>query len=194
MKIPTSPNLVPPGGWSYKDPDSGVPFKEAHIEALVGLVRRHRIANDLVVGGEWLAHFYNELCLQNPKAPCSDASEQVHYVNADDLSSFLTTLVAQRESGKTQVDQEEYDRRVDICMRCPKMGHVGCSSCGAFGRLLNRVVAGVTIPKDVSPGRSCLACGCVISAKAAYPIEVLKAVDLELSRTPDYHESCWMRD
>jgi hypothetical protein len=192
MKIPSSPNLVPPGGWSYKDPDSGVPFKEAHVEALLSMVRRHRIANDLRVGGEWTQEFWDNLCTQNPKAPCSDADSPERPLNADDISAFLTTLVAQRESGKQQVSQEVYDKRIEVCLACPKLTHVGCSSCGAFGRLLHRVVAGIRVPNDVAPGKSCGVCGCVVSAKAAYDIDVLKAVDAELGRNPPYHESCWM--
>ena len=183
---------MPSGGWSYKDPDSGVPFKENHIDALLGLVRRHRIANNLTVGGEWTAAFYSELCSQNPAAPCHDAEAQVHYVNGDDLSSFLATIVTQRESGIQQVSQEEYDRRVGICMRCPSMGSVSCSGSGAFARMLERAVAGIRVSNDVAPGRSCLACGCNISSKCAYPVETLKKVDAELGRTPAYATECWM--
>lgn len=193
MKIPSSPYLVPNGGWSYRDPDSGVPFKEAHIDALLTLVRRHRIANDLQVGGEWTQQFYHTLCEQNPKAPCQDSGEQVRPINGDDLYSFMATLVEQRESGKQQVSQEVYERRVDTCVRCPMLTHVGCSSCGAFGRMLQRLIAGVRVPDNVAPGKSCGACGCVVAAKAAYDIDVLRAVDQQLGRSPDYHESCWMR-
>jgi hypothetical protein len=194
MRIPTSPHLVPQGSWSYKDPDSGVPFKHAHIDALIADVRRHRIANNLEVGGSWMVRFYDGLCEQNPAAPCHTAGEKEHYINGDNISSFLLTLLRQRESGKQQVSQEEYDRRLSICLRCKMLGNVGCSSCGSFGRVLQRVVAGVKVPDSVAPGKACLACGCTISGKAAYPLEVLKAVDAELGLTPAYDSSCWMKE
>lgn len=194
MKKPKTPNLVPQGGWSYTDPDSGVRFKQSDINALVREVRRHRISNDLIVGAAWMTQFYHELCNQNPKAPCYDSEEPEVLWNADDVTSFVATLLEMRESGMQQVDQEEYDRRMSICFRCPKQGHVNCSSCGYFGGILQRVVAGVKVPHSSAPGKACMACGCTIEAKAAYPLEVLQKVDETLGRKPAYWEQCWMRE
>jgi hypothetical protein len=194
MKYPTTPHLVPNGGWRYTDPDTGIAFKSSHIDALVQKVRKSRIANGLLVGAEWVEILYNGMCEQNPGLKCSEVGKQEVTWNADDLSSFLTTLMEMRNSGTTQVNQEEYDRRVAICMRCPKRGHVRCNSCGAFGALLQRVVAGIRITDTNAYSMSCMACGCSIVSKAAYPQDVLKAVDTKLSREPEYWSDCWMRE
>jgi len=194
MRVPTTPALVPPGGWSYTDPDSGVSFKESNFNALVGMVRTHRIANGLLTGAAWLEQFYDSICQQNPRAKCNDLEHPEVAWNSDDVTAFVATLLEQRESGIPQVDQEEYDRRISICMRCPKKGHVKCSSCGVFGKLLQRVISGIKVPDSTAPGTACAACGCIIAAKAAYPLEVLQGVDERLGRHPDYAEECWMRD
>jgi hypothetical protein len=193
MRVPTSPGIVPPQGWNYKDPDSGVPFKENHVDALYGLVRRHRIANNLPVGAEWTATYWDTLCEQNPKAPCHEEGVKQYLPNFDDISGFVNTLIAQRESGKTQVDQAEYERRTAICMSCPALTTVNCSSCGSFARLLQRVIAGVVVPNDVAHGKSCSVCGCNVASKCAYPVDVLRSVDAELGRNPAYiKDHCWM--
>jgi hypothetical protein len=49
------------------------------------------------------------------------------------------------------------------------------------------------VPDSTAPGTACAACGCIIAAKAAYPLEVLQKVDERLGRHPDYAEECWMR-
>jgi len=190
MKYPTTPHLVPHGGWDYTDPDTGIRFQDNHINALLQRVRVSRLANGHQVGAEWIASVYDQLCQQMPHLPCSEVGKQERRWNADDVASFLATLLEMR--GNEQVDQQEYDRRVAICMACPKRGVISCNSCGGLGTMLQRVIAGVKITDTDAYPMSCMACGCSIISKCAYPKQVLQAVDEKLGRTPEYHERCWM--
>lgn len=193
MKYPTNPSVVPHGGsWPYTDPDTGISFKSSHIDALLGKVRKSRIANGHKVGAEWVVSFYNNLCEQNPQIKCSEEGKQEVYWNGDDLMAFLGTLLDMRKSDKDQVDQDEFDRRIGICMRCPLRAVVNCATCGAFGSLLQRVIAGVRITDTDAYPMSCMACGCSLISKAAYPLDVLKGVDERLGRNPPYDKNCWM--
>lgn len=191
MKYPTTPHLVPQGGWRYTDPDTGIKFSDNHINGLLQRVRTSRVANGLQVGAEWIARVYDELCEQIPGLPCSEVGKQEVRWNADDLQAFVATLLEMR--GNEQVDQTEYDRRISICMRCPKRGVVSCNSCGAFGQLLQKLIAGVRITDTEAYPMSCLACGCSLVSKAAYPRQVLQKVEEKLGRKPEYWEQCWMR-
>jgi hypothetical protein len=192
MKYPTTPHLVPQGGWNYTDPDTGIKFSDNHINALLQRVRVSRIANGHQVGAEWIASVYDQLCNQMPHLPCSEVGVQERRWNGDDMAAFLSTLLEMR--GHEQVPQEEYDRRVSICMRCPKRGVVTCSGCGVIGTMLQKLIAGVRITDTDAYPMSCMACGCSIVSKCSYPKEILAAVDVKLGRTPEYAEQCWMRE
>lgn len=194
MKYPTTPHRVPTGGWQYTDPDTAISFKSNHIDALLAKVRKSRIANDHKVGAEWVVSFYNGLCDQNPHIKCSEEGKQEVQWNGDDLAAFLGTLLDMRKSDQGQVAQDEYDRRVGICLRCPKRAVLNCATCGFFGSLLQRAIAGVNIIDATAYPMSCLACGCSITSKALYPLDVLRGVDEKLGRSPDYVPECWMRE
>ena len=58
--------------------------------------------------------------------------------------------------------------------------------------MLQRVIAGIRITDTDAYPLSCLACGCSVTSKCAYPLDVLKGVDERLGRNPDYDKNCWM--
>lgn len=183
---------TPPGGWRYTEPDTGVKFDGLSYVAVVGLVRKHRVAMDLPVGGEWLQQFEHNLALQNPKAPQQEEGAKERVLTADDVIKFVEVTRELLADGKL-VSEEEQMRRASICAACPKRGVLSCKFCGWLSRELTHMLGGRRVPKATEIYKhSCMACGCDLTAKTACPLPVLKKVDERMGNTPEYAPGCWM--
>lgn len=194
MKRPFNESLVPVGGrWKYLDPLTEVPFSTNDLTVLLQQVRAQRIANGIPVESGWDKVVLDELCNQNENVPCLEAGEQQIHMTGDDVKRFLTTL--QEQYGKELVSDEEHRRRADICLACPKIGDVACTfPCGWVSRKLTEMLGGRHIHRPAELyKRGCKACGCDVTSKTYYPLEVLKSVDEKLGKQPDYWTGCWMR-
>lgn len=82
-KTPSSPDGR---GWKYVQPVSGNIFRAHGLDVLIGQIEKHRFAMagrylemDLSFG--WENRLKNDLCLQNPQAPCHDNPEAEGYVS-----------------------------------------------------------------------------------------------------------------
>lgn len=195
MKRPLNESIVPTGArWKYHDPLTGVPFSTNDLTVLLQQVRAQRRANGIPVEGGWDQVVLDELCAQNENVPCFEAGEQQIHMTGDDVKRFLTTL--EEQFGRELVSDEEHRRRADICLACPKIGDVACTfPCGWVSRKLTELLGGRQIHRPAELyKRGCLACGCDVTAKTHYPLEVLKQVDEKLGKQPDYWTGCWMRE
>lgn len=195
MKRPLNESIVPAGArWKYHDPLTGVPFSTNDLTVLLQQVRAQRKANGIPVEGGWDQVVLDELCTQNENVPCFEAGEQQIHMTGDDVKRFLTTL--EEQFGRELVSDEEHRRRADICLACPKIGDVACTfPCGWVSRKLTELLGGRQIHRPAElHKRGCKACGCDVTAKTYYPLEVLKSVDEKLGKQPDYWTGCWMRE
>lgn len=195
MKRPANETLVPAGGrWKYLDPMTSVPFSTNNLTVLLQEVRAQRKANGIAIESGWEAAVMDGICEQNPNIPCLEAGAQEIPMTGEDVKRFLLTL--EEQVGKELVSDEEHRRRADICLTCPKLGHVACTfPCGWVTRKLTELLGGRHIHRPAElHKRGCTACHCQIDAKTYYPIDVLKTVDEKLGKQPDYWEHCWMRE
>lgn len=193
MKRPKDFTSSPKGGWRFKDPVTGIPHHQTHPMAFLQGIRTSRLANGHEVKGGYEHEVWDEVCRQNPSVPCVDDEMPEIHMTADDVARFMVTL--KEFAGRDLVSDEEHRRRADICLRCPKMGHVKCKSCGWVSRTLTELLGGRKIHR---PGelhkKGCTACGCNLDSKTYYPLDVLKAVDQKLGKQPEYWAECWMRE
>lgn len=195
MKRPANEAIVPPGGrWKYLDPLTGTPFTTNNLTVLLQEVRAQRKANGFTIESGWEIEVLDGLCQQNPSILCLEAGVQEIPMTGDDVKRFLLTL--KEQVGKELVSDDEHRRRADICLTCPKLGHVACTfPCGWVSGMLTELLGGRAIHRPAElHKRGCTACGCNIDAKTYYPLDVLKTVDEKLGKQPDYWEHCWMRD
>lgn len=190
MLEPLDLSTAPPGGWQYTEQATGVKFRHNDVRALMKMIAEHRRGNGLAVHGDWVQQVYHAICSQNPSTPCHDVSNPERVWLPEDVMRFLEAL---SNAGTETVSESEQLRRIEICKGCPKNGVIACRWCGTFAEHLTRFLAGRNLPKveDVYK-RSCLACGCDITSKTAYPVSTLEAIDSALGTNPQYHENCWM--
>lgn len=190
MLEPIDLSTSPPGGWQYTEPATGVKFRHNDPRALMKLVGEHRRGNDLPTHGDWVQQVYHLICVQNPTTKCHDVNNPERVWLPEDIMRFLEAL---SNTGTDTVSEEEQLRRIAICKGCPKNGFIMCRYCGPLAEYLTKFLAGRNLPKveDVYK-RSCLACGCDITSKTAYPVSTLQAIDHTLGTSPEYHSSCWM--
>jgi len=194
MKTITEKGQVPPGGWAYTEPATGVKFTNNHFLALMQDIRKHRLACDLPVHGNWAEVVHDVICRQNPQVGCMEEGEKPAVVTPDDIRRFIETMLELR--GNELVSEEEQARRIDICLECPKRGQIACRWCGWLAEKVTEILGGRQLHKvEKIFKQSCMACKCDISAKTAIPMDVLRRVDERIGFDPaGYHEKCWMRE
>lgn len=199
MLKPSNPKTTPPGDWKVVAPETGVPFRHHNLTELLSQIRECRRGMGLHNGGDWIERVYEAICQQNADVPCHDKEVKGRVWLAEDVMRFVTTLKEFAAQGKEMVTEDEQLRRIAICKKCPKIGDIACRWCGPLAEMITEFIGSRKLPKleDVYR-RSCLACGCDVTSKSAYPVEVLKEVDAQMAIQPDYwigdeaRPKCWM--
>lgn len=180
------------GMWTYVQPETGVKLQDWNWNAFVKRVRDHREACGIALPPAWVDELEEAVIAANPKIPHFQDTTNSRNFTGNDVKRFMATMKELRY-GRELVPEEEHRRRVDICATCPKLGQISCGGCGWLAAQITEVMAGRKVPRaDVVYRKSCLACGCDVSSKAAIPLDVLKRVDDKLGITPDYVPGCWM--
>lgn len=79
MKTPISLSISPggppdgrPGGWWYKQPETGQPFHTTGINALYKKIYVHRAALGLDISIGWQGRLHHQLCEQMPWIACEE--------------------------------------------------------------------------------------------------------------------------
>lgn len=113
-------------------------------------------------------------------------NREARVLRLGDVLNFLGTAKRWFTGGCELVDQQEAQRRADICQRCPMNMEVGgCSGCVDFaGQVLN--VLGDRRVQGISTLRSCGVCACSLPALVFMPLEVL-------SKHADLPGHCWQK-
>lgn len=194
MKQITETRTTPSGGWKYVEPSTGVKFDDLNYNALITAIRKHRDAMDLPITGNWLDEVQDIMVRMNPLIPHKEIGMPERRVTTDDVFAFVR-VVKEMAQGRELVSEEEQLRRASICAGCPHNGVVNCKWCGWLTTQLTELMGNRKIPRAESIfKRSCMACGCDLTAKTAVPMDILTKVDSQKEPKPDYWEQCWMRE
>ena len=191
-------SVVPPGGWRYRQTETGLELKAATLGLLVDLVSSHRAANKLPAGNP-RAEIQVYVCAQLPvgSEDCVGELEGSDHDNdialkrdftMDDVKRFL---VAAKEAlgRKGLVGQEEADRRAGICAACPMNQTVGgCWTCRGLAEWIFRLI-GTRVTAHASRLKQCGSCGCNIKAKVWLPLDVARKV----SEGYQFPSWCWIK-
>lgn len=183
---------TPPGGWVYIDPETGARFEDINYRAVIGYVRRHHMAMGREIDETWLPKVEQVMIDLNPLIPYQEIGKQPYVPTADSVIGFVQ-VVRELMDGQPLVSEEEQVRRASICATCPKNGVVNCKWCGWLAREITGMMGGRRHPQIAGVfKRSCMACGCDLTAKTACPLPVLRKVDERLAEPPGYVPGCWM--
>lgn len=189
---------VPPGGWRYVQPETGVRFECDTFEGLVAMVRPHRDYKG--IGHDTLSQdIQRQICAGLSTSWCQTEPGE-DYRPVEDLTSRLTTgmalslgkavvgALAEVAAGRTPLcSLEEARARAAVCRGCPFNKPASLCSCSAVYKAIE-----ASIPKDRRhPGISvCMACGCSLQAKTNLPLEVVNASNSLEVVFPSW---CWQR-
>lgn len=180
------------GMWSYTQPQTGVKLEDWNWNAFLKKIRDHRTACRIPVEPGWIDEIHEYVIDNKPGIEFDDLDAKRKWFTGDDVKRFFTTMNELRSGGKL-VDEAEHARRLDICATCPKNAQISCGGCGWLARELTSLLGNRRIHRASEVyRRSCLACGCDITSKAAIELDVLKRVDDKLGHAPEYESGCWM--
>lgn len=189
---------VPPGGWRYTQPETGVSFSSDNYDDLIRQIRPHREYKGLPVESVEL-DVQRQLCLALTESQCKPEPDEV-YRPVTDLTARLTTgmalslgkavvaALAEVATGKLPfATKEEAAARAATCRGCPFNKPASLCSCSPVYKAIE-----ATIPKDrMQAGISvCMACGCSLQAKVNLPLKVVKAGNSSEVVFPPW---CWQR-
>lgn len=130
-----SPDVVPPGGWVFKDPNTEFVIKHHNIEALFRMALQHRAANSMELSNEL---FIETVCQSTRNAACSDGTPPNLLVQA---GNFVKEMAVWAASGFGNASDEVLAERRQTCESCEHWGGIRggsllkgrCRLCGCTG-------------------------------------------------------------
>lgn len=188
--------IVPPGGFRYKDTSTGVTVTGPSYKDWVKAVKAHKTANNIPFTSRLEEEMQEQLCQQLPIGWCvRDGmpfdSGVVSGLTFDKIMTGTATLGDWLLNGGKKVAKDEAQRRANVCGSCPfNQQPQGCSSCnqGKLLGLVNRIVGGEKLQGD-DRLHACTLCGCSLKAKVWLEIEVLQ----RHTGGVNFPEWCWLK-
>lgn len=196
-------SMIPQGGWTYRDRDTGHWFKCTAKSDLITEVTRHRQYKKLPL--DRIAHDIDEqICLKLPVQDCTACDPgEVHQPVQDRTKgittemafaankaviSFVKGAVLSLLTGASPfVEPSVAAARAAVCRTCPfNQPLTGCSCQAAY----RAIEAMVPAKRHHAGAHICSACGCSLQAKVNLPDSVISE-----SLTPDtvFPHWCWQR-
>ncbi len=194
---------APPGGWYYKDPDTGREFRPVAYNDLRPEVNRHRKANGL--GPVTKEAIDQQVCLHVPPEWCGNAQAEgrvspVTFAEIIQGTMLLAEVVGRAVLSKLFglqspfVQQQDADSRARTCAHCHyNAGIQGCTSCN-LGKL--HAIVETIIGKRTAQGsqllNACKICKCALKAKVwiEHPILQRHLSDDQNAALPEW---CWCK-
>lgn len=184
---------VPPGGWKYRQEESGLEIYGGDYYDLKEKVRKHRQINQFT-GGNLDDEIQTQICTRmgpgtraffcRPCQPYAFGS-----IDLEDVAHFLKTTASWVKK-PTFVSQAEADRRAEICASCPQnIGITGCTGCRNLVKWTFQLIGHRSTPFDTKLG-ACAVCHCSNQAQIHLPLEVLKKGITKRMVFPDH---CWKK-
>jgi hypothetical protein len=190
-------NIGPPGGFTYRQKESGFSMTGITFQALVKKVAQHRTNDNypmigegyLTLSAEVEAQICERLSPIDQVALCDNNFRPVTSIHWTQVITFLKTLVAWFTTGFVLVPQEEAERRAAICINCPyNVGLSGCGGCKTAVSVMRASLLKATTSQDAGL-QACGVCGCDNPTQVHVPLEVLRAGKVDLP----YPTWCWKK-
>lgn len=189
--------ITPPGGaFFYSQLESGFRFKQIAFSDLIKEVKDHRKANNFPIGPNFEAEVEDASCREliqmfpDYRGCVDETGDTAVYKGRKwglaDVRHFLNTMASWISKGAKFVEQDEANRRAEICSRCPmNVQLAGCLGCSGVANMVQSIKGARRTPYD-DRLRTCGACACQLSAKIWLDKEVMRRDGVE------YHPDCWM--
>jgi hypothetical protein len=189
------------GACSYLVPHTGIRVQENDILTLVRTVRQHLDVNGFqtaVITREEIEDAWcRELVIKHydccEEYPTPKIGERT--ITLSDVVRFTRTMFKNAVGGFKRVDQDEAERRADICVRCPMNFSIGgcgaCSGSGAAAAAIGSLIGDRKTSVDENL-QSCKICGCFNKVQVWFPMEDLQA-GMEQNIRDLLPDNCWKK-
>jgi hypothetical protein len=193
-KVFINKSVVPPGDFVYVEPSSGIRFRTRSWNTMVLEVREHRIANGVLLSPGWEDELESDVCKNYGPETCkfvdSTPDNGPRSIHVSDVKNFLRVLGSWMTSGTGYVEQEEAERRAEICAACPKNQTIeGCTACSNLVGTISAILGSRATKYDVVL-KGCAVCSCSNQAQVHIPLDVLKKGVTQNMEFPDH---CWKK-
>lgn len=196
-------HVTPPGYWQVTEAD-GTVITGGDIGDLIGNVTDYRIANNIPLG-DVEADTHEFIC-RHTEARCRPAKPQGGLAtikpSAIAVARFLKAMTAWLKSSGT-VEQEEAERRAEICAGCRFQANLDDANCFGCFQLAARIMQAIGSRRtrmDESL-KFCSICSCANSVSVFAPLDVLQRAHAGLEFPEDTGQRdengnpvpCWKR-
>ena len=185
-------NLVPIGGWQYTQFETGQRLQAGSFPELIDVVSKHRSSNQIEVGNV-RSDVENQICFRQPAHICMGGCFEPARLSA---SSVYDAAIAMTKTitSDSFVDQDEANRRADICSRC----FFSQQSKGCFGRCVDSLkeafhsLIGDRTTRSDDKMMNCEVCGCSCKTIVWIKLDVLNR-NLSENSIKSYKNAhfCW---
>jgi hypothetical protein len=196
---------VPPGRFSFTVPENGFKVEgQLSIEDLFRKVEAHYKDNAIPLPSDWKDRVEDQICRRLPAGWCNYSGEK--YVGFQPQLSAETILkgikslsamaLAAVKGEEVWVDQNEANKRAEICSRCfYNMSSNFCGGCAtgqAIREMVSKVKGSRSTPSDANL-QSCGVCGCKNEAIVHVNRNLLLTGEKSetTARRPDW---CWVKN
>lgn len=194
---------VPPGGYLYVQPETGISFDGKSLFETTRLVTLHREQNGLDRPNlnDVRADIEAQICMRVGYEWCEhmEAGKWGFKVDWDTIQagtkSLMAWALAAIKGENPYVDQSEADRRAVICSKCWANQRIpGCAGCGLMDKVRSLVTEAKGDRHTLLDDRlaACLVCGCSNQAQVWIRGDLLKGAMSDHQRAC-YEEigGCW---
>ena len=192
----TDTTIVPPGGWTYHQPETDFTMTDLSLEGLRVQIKNHRLGNQLDLDPDWWERVQEEMCASNAKFaerycdPNAVTATGSRPFIAEDLFKFFKSMRAWAKNGFTPVAPEVAEARREICRACPQNIDVkGCTPCRGALRWLGVFMSKEEANNENDGLRNCGVCRCVLRLKVLLPDDAIAA---NVTPSEDYPANCWV--
>ncbi len=193
MALLKHPGTTPPGGFRYKQLETGLTVTSDNLTDLINKTVSHRLYKGLkpddpaTVSIEVQRQLCTRLGTEECKAEDKDSWVPLPITprfTLMDILAFSRTLLEFIKSGGQMVPVEEAQRRRAICVACPLNQRATGCKCAVFYKMVN-----ATVPKERrwDDLHVCGVCHCSNVAKVNVPMSVIEADRRKLS----FPVTCW---
>lgn len=186
----------PPGGWYYKDPETGREFRPVAWNDMLPMIIQHRKANNLPISTMLRDNVEAQVCKHVPPEWCGNITiqDRVAPLTFAQVLQGTAVLMDWMSHGANIVSQSEANDRSRTCAHCHyNSGIEGCSTCsmGKVRELVGRIVGQRTTQGDAMI-QACKICGCALKAKVWIPLDVLQR-HMSAEQNNAFPEWCWCK-
>ena len=195
------PNLTPPGGWRYFQPETRLWFNgdDQGAEDMFEKIASHRVYRNLprTSLAEVKEDVHNQTCERLGPEHCRGIADGGFYLKQNYAANMsLGTVMAGSKAlmdflvnGVDQVPLEQVKQRANTCLSCHlNTPMTGCKSCSSLGKTIAKILPG---ERRSSLLNACAACGCSLQLKVNATIETIKKADE--GRNIAYPDHCWVK-